>query len=139
MTTDSKASGVAGKKQMTCEVLPTRMPPIPPEKMTAEQKAAVAEMTSGGRGHLTDSYVPIMRSPALMRSLAWGTSNHRYPRCCRLLLLCRNDIKRSTHAASGRHHPTPRSYAAAAAPKNVNATGTYPRPFMRQQSVLKVR
>lgn len=46
-----------------------RMPPIAPEKLTAEQRAAVAEMVAGERGQLMGSYVPILRSPALMRKL----------------------------------------------------------------------
>ena len=54
---------------MTCEMAAPRMQPIPQGSMTAEQSVAVAEMIAGERGQLMGSYVPILRSPALMRKM----------------------------------------------------------------------
>lgn len=63
------SSNEPATREMRYRVLRNRMPKIPPEKMTAEQSAAAAEMESGVRGYFTGSYVPILRSPALMRRL----------------------------------------------------------------------
>ena len=45
------------------------MPPIPAEQMTPEQRAAVAEITSGPRGALIGPFIPSLRSPEFMRRL----------------------------------------------------------------------
>jgi 4-carboxymuconolactone decarboxylase len=44
-----------------------RLPPIPEAKQTAEQRAVSAELVSGPRGALVGPFVPLMRSPELMR------------------------------------------------------------------------
>lgn len=46
-----------------------RMPPIPPEKMSEEQKKAAADIVSGPRGHLVGPFIPLMRSPEFMNRL----------------------------------------------------------------------
>ena len=43
-----------------------RLPPIPEAQLTAEQRAAAAELTAGPRGKLVGPFVPLLRSPALM-------------------------------------------------------------------------
>src|SRR5687768_5898987 len=48
---------------------PDRMPPIPAEQMTPEQRQAVAEIASGPRGALIGPFVPSLRSPEFMRRL----------------------------------------------------------------------
>ena len=46
-----------------------RMPPIPPEKMTEEQKKAAADILAGPRKHLVGPFIPLMRSPEFMGRL----------------------------------------------------------------------
>lgn len=46
-----------------------RLPEIPREHMTDAQRAAVDELVSGPRGKLSGPFVPLMRSPELMRRL----------------------------------------------------------------------
>ena len=46
-----------------------RLPEIPREQMTEAQRAAVDELVSGPRGKLSGPFVPLMRSPELMRRL----------------------------------------------------------------------
>jgi len=42
-----------------------RLPPIPPEKWTAGQRACAEEIISGPRGALISPFVPMLRSPEL--------------------------------------------------------------------------
>ena len=44
-----------------------RLPPIPDAALTAAQHAAAAELASGPRGKLAGPFVPLLRSPELMR------------------------------------------------------------------------
>jgi 4-carboxymuconolactone decarboxylase len=44
-----------------------RLPPIPEAQQSAEQRAVSAELTAGPRGRLVGPFVPLMRSPELMR------------------------------------------------------------------------
>lgn len=69
MSNDGKAKLRVATKKLEGELPPPRMPPIAPDDMTHEQKAAAAEMMAGERGQLMGSYVPILRSPVLMRKL----------------------------------------------------------------------
>ena len=46
-----------------------RLPEMPREHMTEAQRAAVDELVSGPRGKLSGPFVPLMRSPELMRRL----------------------------------------------------------------------
>jgi len=46
-----------------------RMPPIPEDRMTPEQRAAMVELTSGPRGKIGGPFVPLVRSPELMSRL----------------------------------------------------------------------
>jgi 4-carboxymuconolactone decarboxylase len=48
------------------EVPMDRMPPIPVEKWTDEQKKAGAELVAGPRKNLSGPFVPLLRSPELM-------------------------------------------------------------------------
>lgn len=44
-----------------------RLPPIPPEQLTAAQREAVAELVSGPRGQLRGPFIPMLRSPEFLR------------------------------------------------------------------------
>jgi 4-carboxymuconolactone decarboxylase len=46
---------------------PDRMPPIGPDELTPQQKAVSDELISGPRGKLAGPFVPLLRSPELMR------------------------------------------------------------------------
>ena len=46
-----------------------RMPPIPEDKMSPQQQAAMTELTSGPRGKIGGPFVPLVRSPELMSRL----------------------------------------------------------------------
>ena len=48
---------------------PDRLPEMPREQMSDAQRAAVDELVSGPRGKLSGPFVPLMRSPELMRRL----------------------------------------------------------------------
>ena len=58
-----------GVDEDTVVVTSDRMPPIPAEEMTAEQKDAAREIASGRRGELGGPFVPALRSPELTRRL----------------------------------------------------------------------
>ncbi|MGZ5180657.1 MAG: carboxymuconolactone decarboxylase family protein [Ramlibacter sp.] len=47
-------------------MLPDRLPPIPPEQWTAEQRRYAQEIIDGPRGALISPFVPMLRSPELM-------------------------------------------------------------------------
>lgn len=51
--------------------MPTRdrLPAIPADKMTAEQKAAAAAIIAGPRGHLVGPFLVLLRSPEFMNRL----------------------------------------------------------------------
>jgi 4-carboxymuconolactone decarboxylase len=44
-----------------------RMPPLAPEAMSEEQRSAAAELAAGPRGGVRGPFVPLLRSPELMR------------------------------------------------------------------------
>lgn len=46
-----------------------RLPPLPDERLTPEQAAAVAAVRAGPRGELAGNWVPLLRSPELMTRL----------------------------------------------------------------------
>ena len=46
-----------------------RLPPIPPDQLTADQRAVVDEMLAGPRGALIGPFVATLRSPELTRRL----------------------------------------------------------------------
>jgi len=46
-----------------------RMPPLTHDRMTAEQKAAAAELAAGPRGGVKGPFIPLLRSPQLMSRL----------------------------------------------------------------------
>lgn len=41
-----------------------RLPPIPDDHLTEEQRAAVAKVKAGPRGELAANWVPFLRSPS---------------------------------------------------------------------------
>jgi len=50
-----------------------RMPPIPPEKMTVAQQAAVAEFKAARAADISGPFIPLLRSPEMMnRARAMG-------------------------------------------------------------------
>src|SRR5437870_1288711 len=46
-----------------------RMPPIPAERMTPAQKELVSELSAGRHGAVIGPYIPLLRSPKLLRPL----------------------------------------------------------------------
>jgi 4-carboxymuconolactone decarboxylase len=46
-----------------------RMPPLAAEAMSAEQRNAAAELAAGPRGGVRGPFIPLLRSPELMRRL----------------------------------------------------------------------
>lgn len=46
-----------------------RMPPLSPERMSAEQKSAAAELAAGPRGGVRGPFIALLRSPQLMNRL----------------------------------------------------------------------
>lgn len=48
---------------------PDRLPPLPPEQMSATQRAAAHAITAGPRGELVGPFIPLLRSPELMTRL----------------------------------------------------------------------
>jgi 4-carboxymuconolactone decarboxylase len=46
-----------------------RMPPLAPEAMSEEQRAAAAELAAGPRGGVRGPFIALLRSPELMRRL----------------------------------------------------------------------
>jgi 4-carboxymuconolactone decarboxylase len=68
------------------------MPPIPEPQMTAEQRAAAAEVAAGRRGALIGPFIPSLRSPEFMRRLQRLGEFLRYdnalgPRLSEMLIL----------------------------------------------------
>ena len=59
------APAVKQKKQMRVNILRERLPRIPPEKLTAAQQKAAADITAGPRKDVRGPFVPMMRSPGL--------------------------------------------------------------------------
>jgi 4-carboxymuconolactone decarboxylase len=55
--------------EMRCAILPERMPPIPVEKLTAEQRKAGEAIASGPRGSLRGPFVPMLRSAGLTNAM----------------------------------------------------------------------
>lgn len=53
-----------------CETIaPERMPPLAPENMTPEQRAAADALIAGPRGAVFGPFIPLLRSPELMDRL----------------------------------------------------------------------
>ncbi len=72
--------------------LTDRMPDIPRDKMTAEQKEVYDEVAAGPRGAVYGPFVPLLRSPELMRRLQKTGEYLRYrsellPRLSELAIL----------------------------------------------------
>jgi 4-carboxymuconolactone decarboxylase len=65
-------------KELRYAVLPDRMPPIPPEKMTDAQKEVAAEIAAGPRGKVEGPYWPILRSPGFARVVQGVGAYFRY-------------------------------------------------------------
>jgi 4-carboxymuconolactone decarboxylase len=61
---------------------PDRMPPIPAERMSEAQRAAVAEIVAGARGALYGPFIPLLRSPDFMGRLQ---KTGEYLRFCSVL------------------------------------------------------
>jgi 4-carboxymuconolactone decarboxylase len=51
------------------DVADDRLPPLTEEQMTAEQRAAAVEISSGPRGAVIGPFAPLLRSPELMTRL----------------------------------------------------------------------
>jgi 4-carboxymuconolactone decarboxylase len=68
----------SSKQEMRYAVLPDRMPPIPPEKMTEEQKKVAAQIAAGPRGKVEGPYWPILRSPGFAECIQNVGAYFRY-------------------------------------------------------------
>ena len=69
-----------------------RLPPIPPERWTDEQRSYAAEIINGPRGELVAPFVPLLRSPELMGHVQRLGAHLRYrsrlvPRLSELAIL----------------------------------------------------
>jgi len=60
-TTDS-----SDRQRVQYDVAPERMPMIPADRMTPEQKKAAAELVAGPRGEVKGPFVALLRSPDFM-------------------------------------------------------------------------
>jgi 4-carboxymuconolactone decarboxylase len=67
-----------GIKEMRYSVLPDRMPPIPTEKLTEEQKKVAAQIAAGPRGKVEGPYWPILRSPGFAECIQNVGAYFRY-------------------------------------------------------------
>jgi 4-carboxymuconolactone decarboxylase len=67
MTSQATPPSASRIREMHFPVLPDRMPRIPEDRMTPAQKEVAAEIASGPRGTLRGPFVPLLRSPELMR------------------------------------------------------------------------
>lgn len=56
----------APQKEGRFAIEPERLGPIPPDKMSEAQKAAVASIMAGPRGHMGGPFSALLRSPELM-------------------------------------------------------------------------
>jgi len=68
----------SSKQEMRYAVLPDRMPPIPPEKLTEEQKKVAAQIAAGPRGKVEGPYWPILRSPGFAECIQNVGAYFRY-------------------------------------------------------------
>ena len=64
--------------QVQCTVLPDRMPALPPEAMTEQQRLVATEIASGPRGKVEGPYWPILRSPGFASSIQNVGAYFRY-------------------------------------------------------------
>ena len=76
MNAENKSS--SSKQEMRYAVLPDRMPPIPPEKLTEQQKKVAAQIASGPRGKVEGPYWPILRSPGFAECIQNVGAYFRY-------------------------------------------------------------
>jgi 4-carboxymuconolactone decarboxylase len=80
MTEHNKAP-TAGR-EMRYRVLSDRMPPVPVEKMSDEQKKVASQIAAGPRGKVEGPYWPILRSPGFAEVIQHVGAYFRYG--CRL-------------------------------------------------------
>lgn len=62
---EEKRMNMKPPAQIRCAVLPERMPPIPLDRLTEEQREVGVEIAAGPRGSVRGPFVPMMRSPGL--------------------------------------------------------------------------
>ncbi|MES2564555.1 MAG: carboxymuconolactone decarboxylase family protein [Pseudomonadota bacterium] len=62
---EEKRMNMKPPAQISCAVLPERMPPIPLNKLTEAQREVGVEIAAGPRGSVRGPFVPMMRSPGL--------------------------------------------------------------------------
>ena len=116
------------------------MPAIPPEVMTAAQRAAADEITAGRRGGVVGPFIAALRSPECMRRLQHFGAYLRYdshidPRLRELVILLTarhwlQDYEWVTHESSARD--------AGLAPATIDAirTGTRPPALAADEAVI---
>lgn len=66
---EEKRMNMKPRARISCSVLPERMPPIPLDQLTAEQREVGVEIAAGPRGSVRGPFVPMMRSPGLTSSM----------------------------------------------------------------------
>src|SRR3954471_4635053 len=59
----------AGALSAETRTMNDRMPPLPPEALTEEQRSAAAELAAGPRGGVRGPFIALLRSPELMKRL----------------------------------------------------------------------
>jgi 4-carboxymuconolactone decarboxylase len=116
------------------------MPPIPPEQMTAAQRAAADEITAGRRGGVVGPFIAALRSPECMRRLQHFGAYLRYdsaiaPRLREIAILLtarrwRQDYEWATHEPPAR--------VAGVSPAVIDAirTGTVPAALAADEAVV---
>lgn len=68
----------AAAQSAPTQMVQDRLPPIPADKMTDEQKKAAAELISGPRGSLVGPFIPLLRSPEFLSRLQKAGAYLRY-------------------------------------------------------------
>jgi 4-carboxymuconolactone decarboxylase len=107
-----------------------RLPPIPPESMTAAQRAAAESLVRGPRGALFGPFVPMLRSPELLNRAQHLGAYLRYDSAMpgRLRELAILVTARHFRQAYEWHVHAPAAAAAGLAPPTVAAIAAGQRP-----------
>jgi 4-carboxymuconolactone decarboxylase len=78
MAANENPTSSASTQELRYAVLPDRMPPIAPERMTEAQKKIAAEIAAGPRGKVEGPYWPILRSPGFASCIQRVGAYFRY-------------------------------------------------------------
>lgn len=117
-----------------------RLPPLRADQLTAEQQAALDEITAGPRGGATGPFVPLLRSPELMTRLQRTGEYLRYcsPLPRRLFEMCVLLVARRWNQQFEWSHHQPLALAAGLDPEVVDAIGEDRRPAGMDEAAAAV-